>query len=54
MYKCNLKMKKMKSKFYFIWNSIKNNEVDINLEVKYGNPPNDALLAKKSLWPETN
>ncbi|CAD8065666.1 unnamed protein product [Paramecium sonneborni] len=31
-----------------------NNDDDVNLEVKYGKPPNDALLAKKSLWPETN
>ncbi|CAD8071421.1 unnamed protein product [Paramecium sonneborni] len=31
-----------------------NNDEDLNLEVRYGKPPNDALLAKKSLWPETN
>ncbi|CAK71431.1 unnamed protein product (macronuclear) [Paramecium tetraurelia] len=34
--------------------NVKANEVEVNLEVKYGQPPNDALLAKKSLWPETN
>ncbi|CAK66877.1 unnamed protein product (macronuclear) [Paramecium tetraurelia] len=34
--------------------NVKNNEVEVNLEIKYGQPPNDALLAKKSLWPETN